>query len=381
MTGYKIPFTGTKRQYKNLSSELLATADQVWSSGRHLDGQYTQMLEEAIAHRCNRKYAVAVNSGTQALIFALKALRLPKESRVMIPSISFIATLNSVVEAGLNPYIVDTDYNGLMDLTRLQQQFGAYGTKAIMPVNLYGLMADYDQIKVITEFFGGSNDVAVIEDAAQSFGAYYKGKPSGSFGDVSILSFDPMKNLNNAGSGGMLLTDDEELYHIFRDMRNNGKQLGHIFSGTNSKMSELDCATLLVKLHHFDDWQSRRTDIADYYRTELRPYVRVLEHNEDVIPSWHKFPIFDEFRQSIADHLSAEGIETKIHYDTLLADTPLYNPSVSPYASGFEYVDYDSFYGEASREVSLTTLSLPIYPELTDEEVEHVITSVVESAR
>jgi len=377
MNGSLIAFTGTKRQYKNLRSELLETADQVWSSGRHLDGAYTLMLEEALAFRCKRKYAVAVNSGTQALIFAIRALKLPYKSRIMVPAVSFVATLNCVYETGHKPYIVDTDLHGLMDLASLPDQLGVYQTNALMPVNLYGNMVDYDKINLLTKFFGNIDSLPIIEDAAQSLGASYNDMPSGSFGDVSCLSFDPMKNLNNYGSGGMLLTDNEEVFLNAMSLRDNGKTSRHVLSGTNSKLSELDAASLLVKLHHFDAWQARRTEIATYFQERLRPYVRVLEIEDNVTCAWHKFPIFLFHRDSLADHLKEQGIETKVHYTTPLADYPLYSSAASNIFNP-EYADYDGFASEAGRNLCQQTLSLPIYPELTDPEVEYIVNSVIE---
>lgn len=377
MTGSKIPFTGTQRQYKNLRNELLAIADQVWASGRHLDGACTLMLEEALAYRCGRKYAVAVNSGSQALIFAQRALKLPHSSKVMIPAVSFVATLNSVYEANNKPYIVDTDNQGLMDLTSLPDRMGVYQVNALMAVNLYGNMVDYNKLHVLSSFFGNINSLPLIEDAAQSLGASYNGRPSGSFGDVSILSFDPMKNLNNYGSGGMLLTDDEEVYLHALGLRDNGKVTRHVLTGTNSKISELDAAMLHHKLHHFDQWQERRKEIADFYINNLPKEIRTLEIADNVECAWHKFPVFYQHRDSLADHLKEAGIETKVHYATPLADHLVFaSAGKSPFDPG--YADYDDFIGNVSRELCDTTLSLPIYPELTDEEVEYIVNSVME---
>jgi dTDP-4-amino-4,6-dideoxygalactose transaminase len=377
MNGLKIPFTGTQRQYKNLRSDLLAIADHVWASGRHLDGPCTLKLEEALAHRCGRKYAVAVNSGTQALIFAQRALKLPYKSKVMIPAVSFVATLNSVYEAGNKPYIVDTDDQGLIDLTSLPDPMGVYQASAVMVVNLYGNMVDYNKVNFLSSFFGNIDDLPLIEDAAQSLGASYNGMPSGSFGDVSILSFDPMKNLNNYGSGGMLLTNNEEIYLHAHGLRDNGKVTRHVLSGTNSKISELDAAMLYHKLQHFDQWQKRRKEIAEYYLANLPSELRTLKIADNVECAWHKFPVFYEHRSSLSDHLKEAGIETKVHYNTPLADYLVWNTAgASPFNP--DYADYDNFIGQSSRDLCNTTLSLPIYPELTNEEVEYIVNSIIE---
>lgn len=359
-----IPFFGVDRQYANLREEILAATNDVYSSGQVLDGVYTSAFEHAIAKRCDREYGVAVNSCTQGLIFSL-AMLTSQDAKVLVPAISFAATLNSVLMAQRTPVICDTDHNGLMDVESLDFALHGAGVGTIMYANLWGHTIDYDKFKVYSEFF--NSDMFIIEDAAQSFGAKYHGKPSGSMGHVSVLSFDPTKNLNNYGSGGMVLTDDMGVAELLRDIRDNGKSEGHHYPGTNSKMSEADCAQMLVKLKYFDQWQVRRAEIAEYYIQELSNYVDIVLPGEGVESAWHKFVIRLSNRHALKHHLSTEGIQTKIHYDKPLFDLPI----------GYDYIDYarDPF-----REASAFTrecLSLPIYPELTDSEVEHIAESIV----
>ena len=305
-----IPFFGLKRQYQNLREELLDVSDRVYASGQVLDGMYTKMFENSIAQRCDRKYAVAVNSCTQGLIMAMQTL---EQGRVVIPAVSFTATVNSVLMAAHTPVFVDVDQNALIDLESadfsLNEKFSG-----IMYANLFGNTVDYDRFRVITEFFG--NTPTIIEDAAQSFGAIYKGIPSGKMGDISVLSFDPTKNLPNYGSGGMILTDNIVLYETFRDLHNNGKLGGNSDPGTNSKMSESDCAQMLVKLNHFDAWQKRRAEIAEYYTQELCQMIEVLMPNEGVTHAWHKFVMRVPHRAKKRGMLNDMGVETKVHYDT-----------------------------------------------------------------
>ena len=374
MSGLKIPFTGIQRQYASLRKELLDTADDVWSSGQVLDGKYTYAFESVIAERTGRKYAIAVNSGTQALIFALRSLNLGYQKLVGIPALSFIATSNAVLEAGLVPFVLDVDANGQVDLA--SESDTQAPLDALMYVNLYGNMIDYDRLTVIMQFFGGLN-LPVIEDAAQSFGAKYNGKPSGSFGDISVFSFDPMKNFNNYGSGGMLLTDEYEIYHEVTDLRNNGKPGRYYRSGTNSKMSELDCACMLVKLNYFDAWQKRRTEIAEYWNEQFKGKIETLTIEESVEPSWHKYPIFVDDRAWMRFQLIDKGIDTRIHYEEPLSETVSYQTSVE----GTNRYKQDPVkfleYAVNAKRLSLRTLSLPIYPELTDAEVEYIATNVL----
>ena len=354
-----IPFFGINRQYKNLREEILDITDRIYSTGRVLDGEYTKHFEEKIARRCNRAYAVAVNSGTQALIFAqLAAMHQPPYS-VLIPTISFAATINSVLMNGYTPVFCDIDYKGLMDLSSYQYKLDR-SVGAVMYVNLFGNCIDWDQFRIQTEFF--NDGLLIIEDAAQSFGACYKDIPSGKMGDISVLSFDPTKNLNNYGSGGMILTDDFKIYERVMSLRDNGKPL-HDQPGTNSKMNEADCAQMLIKLQHFDAWQRRRTEIANYYIDNLYQYVDVLVPNEHVTHAWHKFVIRTHERTALQSRLAQNGIETKIHYQDALYDLEV----------GFHYVDHveDRFTETAS--FTRECLSLPIYPELADCEVETIV--------
>ena len=315
-----------------------------------------------MAARCHRQYAVAVNSGTQALIFAQEALGL-RDAKVMIPGVSFVATLNSVLMAGNRPVYCDVDHNALLDIESIDYALDG-NVDTIMYVNIFGNVLDYDKLLNVARFF--NDDVKIIEDAAQSFGATYNGIPSGKLGDVSVLSFDPTKNLGNYGSGGMILTDDHDVYQFCLALRDNGKILNHDFAGTNCKMSEADCAQMLVKLKYFDTWQRRRAEIADYYADNLTDWVDVLLPNQGVEHAWHKFVLRTGNRSQMQGYLASKGIETKIHYAEPLFEHPV----------GWDYIDYARDLMRGSSAHSQEALSLPIYPELTDFEVEHVVDSI-----
>ena len=344
------------------------TIDEVYLTGQVLDGLCTLKFEKEIASRCNRKYGIAVNSCTQGLIFAQQAC-LPSESKILIPTLSFAATLNSVLYANHTPVFCDTDNKALVDLETMDIALTGAGVNCIMYANLFGHVVDYDRMRIQTEFF--SDDIFVIEDAAQSFGAKYKGMPSGSLGNISVLSFDPTKNLNNYGSGGMILTDSYSAYEDLMDLRDNGKIMGHQGFGTNSKMSEADCAVMLIKLKYFDQWQARRQAIADYYTEQLDGYVDIVGPGLDVESAWSKFVIRLSERHALKARLSMAGIETKFHYDKTLFELPV----------GFDYVDYARDLYRESTAFSRECLSFPIYPELTDSEVEEVADTVIDYLR
>jgi dTDP-4-amino-4,6-dideoxygalactose transaminase len=367
MTGIpKIPFFGVDRQYNNLREEILDATDLVYASGQVLDGPKTKLFQQTIAKMTERKYAVAVNSGTQALIFALRALDDNiKLDNVLIPSQSYIATVNSVLEAGFDPVFCDVDpVSGIMDLNTIPLH--ASNISAMMYVNLFGNILDQERLITYQEIFARGR-IPVIEDAAQSFGGYYRGVPSGKLGDISILSFDPTKNLNNYGSGGMILTDNADYAEMCCSLRDNGKALAHNVTGTNSKMSEADCAQMLIKLKYFDQWQARRTEIAEYYTTELDGYVELISIDPNVEHAWSKFVVHHHSRNILNVDLSDKGIETKIHYPI-----PLHLHPVS-------YVNNDVGILEGAEQFSRTCLSLPIYPELEDYEVEYVVDAIKQS--
>jgi dTDP-4-amino-4,6-dideoxygalactose transaminase len=361
-----ITLYGVDRQYQKLKREILDVTDSVLGTGQLLDGTRTSIFEHEMAHRCNRAYAVTVNSATQGLIFAaicgLKAVR----SRVLLPAVSFIATLNSVLlDDRYDVDICDVDANGLMDLGLLEESLTRREFSGIMYANLFGNTVDWDRFQIMSGFFG-QDDMYIIEDAAQSFGASSRGVPSGKMGTVSVLSFDPTKNLNNYGSGGMILTDDQGIRDHLLDLKNNGKEFGNQASGTNSKMSEVDCAQMTVKLQYFDAWQARRTEIANYYTEQLSEYVDVPGTTAGTVPAWSKYVIRTTRRNTLRQHLTYNNIETKVTYNK-----PLYQELVARHLHQPQYMD-----AWESERFTRECLSLPIYPELRDSEVERIAKSV-----
>lgn len=362
----KIPFYGIDRQYASIKEEILHTTDLVYASGDVLDGIYTNMFEKSMQVRTGRKYAITVNSGTQALIFALRSIeRQSSANKVVIPAQSFIATLNSVLEAGYDPVFCDVNpVTGLMDFNTIPCEVNEIA--AIVYVNLFGNIVDYDRLLAYKAMWGTHN-IPVIEDAAQSFGAKYNNIPSGKLGDISVFSFDPTKNLNNYGSGGMLLTDDPEIFEFVNDFKNNGKGNDHITTGTNSKMSDADCAQMMVKLVYFSRWQERRKIIAEYYTSELSGVVVIPEIDNKVMHAYSKFVIHSTSRGEIVNGLTSEGVDTKIHYQI-----PLH---LAPVAYGSHFT-YEVGVLDGAENFSRTCLSLPIYPELTDAEVEFVVAAI-----
>jgi dTDP-4-amino-4,6-dideoxygalactose transaminase len=361
-----ISLYGVDRQYQKLKKEILDVTDQVLSSGQLLDNVRTSIFERQVAHMCGRDYAVTVNSATQGLVFAAICGLKPAKSRVLLPGVSFIATLNSVLlDDRYDISMCDVDCNGIMDLGQLEESLTRREFSAIMYANLFGNTVDWERFQIMSGFFG-QDDMYIIEDAAQSFGATSRGVPSGKMGTVSVLSFDPTKNLNNYGSGGMVLTDDQAIRDHLLDLKNNGKEFGHQSAGTNSKMSEVDCAQMTVKLKYFDSWQARRTEIANYYTEQLSEFVDVPGTTEGTVHSWSKYVIRTTRRNTLRQHLTYNDIDTKVTYNK-----PLYQELVARHLHQPQYMD-----AWESEKFTRECLSLPIYPELRDSEVERIVKCV-----
>jgi dTDP-4-amino-4,6-dideoxygalactose transaminase len=356
MNGLKIPFTGLKKQYNNLRTEILDATDEVLRSGQLMAGNYTAEFENWLAKKNHSKYAVTCHSGSQALEIIAEFYRLQVSTnppRVVVPSMTYVATANAFIRAGWEVYIADTDTHGLLDKKKIPQELSVQAT---VLVGLYGAAVNADR-------FWGTD--LIIEDGAQ----HWLSNNCNRVGNATAISFDPMKNLNAYGNGGAVVTDDIDLLEFAREWCNNGKPK-HTNIGTNSRMSEVECAQLLVKTRYIDQWQDRRKNISLYWLGRLKNTgIRSLITTQNFeTHSCHKFVIDVDGRDILARNLAIKGIETRVHYREPLHELPAYAEYVGP--------DILSVASALSRRV----LSLPIYPELTDLEVEYIIDSVLDSA-
>jgi dTDP-4-amino-4,6-dideoxygalactose transaminase len=355
MTGLKIPFTGLKKQYSNLRIEILDVTDEVYRSGQLMDGNYTAEFENWLAKRNGTKYAVTCHSGTHALeiIAAYYAQLSGPTPRVLIPTLTYAATANAFMRAGWEVELVDTDRYGVINLKSLTS---GGGEQAVVAVGLYGTALKNQLYWACT---------IVIEDAAQ----HWLSNGCERIGNAAALSFDPMKNLSNYGNGGAVVTSDLNLLEFAREWRNNGKP-NHRELGTNSRMSEVDCGQMMVKTKYIDQWQMRRGEIAAYWVTRLKGTgIRTLIDESNIkTHCFHKFVIDVDRRDILQRNLAIHNIETRIHYAHPLHELPAYDDLAGP--------DILSTASALSRRV----LSLPIYPELTDLEVEYIIDRVIDHA-
>ena len=356
MNGLKIPFTGLKKQYNTLRTEILDVTDEVLRSGQLMSGNYTAEFENWLAKKNHSKYAVTCHSGTQALEIIAEYYRAQSSThppRVVIPAMTYVATANAFVRAGWEIYIADTDNLGLLDKNRVPHDLSVQAT---VLVGLYGAAVNADR-------FWGTD--LIIEDGAQ----HWLSNKCNRIGNATAISFDPMKNLNAYGNGGAVVTDDLDLLEFAREWCNNGKPKNTSI-GTNSRMSEIESAQMLVKTRYIDEWQTRRRNICMYWMGRLKNTgIRSLITAQNFeTHAYHKFVIDIDQRDVLQRNLELKGIETRVHYKEPIHELPAYANFAGP--------DILSVASALSRRV----LSLPVYPELTDLEVEYIIDSVLDCA-
>jgi dTDP-4-amino-4,6-dideoxygalactose transaminase len=350
MSGYQIPHFGLARQYRNLKDELLDATDQVLTSGNLMNDQFTNRFESWLAMRTKTNFAVTVHSGTQALEIIARYHLEPYKTTfdiipsVKIPNISYVATLNAFVNAGWEIELVDTDKDGLITQSDEFEDV----VKSICAVGLYGAVPKIPAT-FNTTIVDGAQHWLVADDV----------------GDAMAISFDPTKNLPASGNGGAIVTNDRNLWEFAHSYRSNGKN-DHTMYGTNSRMSEQECAQILVRAKYIDKWQWRRKQIRHYYLDEFKnlPF-RCLSRDHSVHAD-QKFVIYTDNRDDLNQHLIKAGIETKIHYNKALSEYPI--------AAKLKKPDMISTSVMLCRGV----LSLPIYPELSDGEVEYIVKKVKE---
>lgn len=344
-----IPHFGIKRQYNQLREELLEITDKVLSSGNYLENIFTQKFEDWLAEKTKTEYAVTLDSGSHALEIIIRFVQsLGKvNSEFIIPNLSYVATLNAFVNANCkNIQIYDTDKFGILDITKIETN------KIYCLVGLYGLKPWHNKFNI------NSHDSTIVDGAQHWLVA------DSDIGIGMAISFDPTKNLPSTGNGGAIVTNNYDLYKFARSYKNNGKP-SHSSTGTNSKMSELECAHLLIRTKYIDLWQDRREKIRQYYCNELREYVCCLS-DSDIPHSNQKFVIYyPEHRNKLYKFLMEKGIEVRIHYEYTLSSLPV----AKQIADRFGILNI-------SAALTQGVISLPIYPEMSDNDITYIVESV-----
>ncbi len=359
-----VPFISLDRQYDIFREDLIQAFDEIGSSGQYIMGDALVEFESSIAEYCDSRYALGIGNGSDALFYALKALGLRDGDEVITCPNSFIASAWVIEACNAKTVFVDCDDEMNIDVTKIEAAITP-NTKAILPIHLTGRPASMDEINAIASKY----DLAVVEDAAQAIGATYKGRKVGSLGDCAGFSLHPLKNLGVMGDGGVFTTNSKELYEKVKLLRNHGlknRDECEIW-GYNSRLDNLQAKIALIKLSHLDKMTDRFIEIAEYYHAQLQDFVLVPSHNKDLKCVYHNFVIRLDQRDSLQNYLLENGVESKIHYPI-----PIHMQKCA------SNLDSASKKFPVSEKYSKQILSLPIYPELSDVEVEHV-TNVVKN--
>jgi dTDP-4-amino-4,6-dideoxygalactose transaminase len=355
-----VPFVDLKQQYRAIQHEILNAVANVFDSTQFVLGKEVAAFEGEFAAYCGALHGVAVNSGTSALHLALLAAGVGPGDEVITVPCTFVATVAAIVYTGATPVFVDVDpATFTMDVSQIESVITPR-TKAILPVHLYGNPADMDPILEIARRYG----VTVIEDAAQAHGAEYRGRRCGSIGDLGCFSFYPGKNLGAYGEGGLVTTNRPDYAHKIRMLRDWGaeKKYEHLLKGFNYRMEGVQGAILRVKLRYLESWTEAR-------RAHAAAYARVLEESGLTLPVelagnrhvYHVYAVMSPYRNELMQFLHEQGIQTGIHYPTPVHLLPAYAD-----------LGYSAGEFPVSECIANQELSLPMFPELTDAQIEAV---------
>jgi UDP-2-acetamido-2-deoxy-ribo-hexuluronate aminotransferase len=362
-----IPFIDLKAQYQALREPIQNRIQKVLDHGLFIMGPEVEEVERKLSEFSGAKHSIVCSSGTDAAVLAMMALGIGPGDEVIMPAFSFIATAETVVLVGATPVYVDVDarsYN--LDVKKLEAAITPK-TKAIQPVSLYGQPADMDEINALAK----RHNLFVIEDAAQSFGARYKSKCSGNLSLVGVTSFFPAKPLGCYGDGGAAFTDDDSIAEIMREVRNHGQKTRYLHTriGINGRLDTLQCAILLPKLERFPWELEQRTKVALRYNTAFKE----LETKGIVLPqlspmrtsSWAQYTLQVPQRDAFQKALQEQGVPTAVHYPRTMPDQPAYKELGR------------TLNIDISRKLADLVVSLPLYPDMSDDQQDYVIETVL----
>ena len=360
-----IPFVDLGRHHGGLASELEAAFRRVLGASSFILGHEVECFEAEFAQYCGAEHCVGVGSGTAALTIMLQAAGIGPGDEVIVPAHTFVATAFAVIQVGATPVCADVDPGtGLLHPAAVQAAIGPR-TAALLPVHLYGQVCAMDELRAMADRHG----LALFEDAAQAHGATHNGARAGALGRAGAFSFYPSKNLGALGDGGAICTDDSELAATarrLRDLGRNGSQI-HTDPGYNERLDGLQAAFLRAKLPHLDGWNAARRELAARYREQLDGRTELLVETSATPCIYHVFPVKVSDRDAIARSLAGAGIATGVHYPVALPDQ-----AALPGLRGVE--------APVARDWAARELSLPIFPEMTTEELDRVVTGFTEAA-
>ena len=357
----KIPLLDLKAQYQSIKTDIDAAIKKVVDAQDFILGEEVKQFEKETAEYCGTKYGVGVASGTDALILALKALNIGPGDEVITTPFTFFATAESISIVGAKPVFVDIEpkaYN--IDPSLIEAQI-TKKTKVIIPVHLYGQCADMDPIIAVAKKHG----LKIIEDNAQAIGATYKGRKSGSMGDIGALSFFPSKNLGGFGDGGMAVTNDEKLAARIKSLRVHGSSIRYIHSeiGMNSRLDSLQAAVLRVKLQYLNKWIEGRKSIAEFYNSKLRGLPIICPNAQSYnIHTYHQYTLrVKSDKEKLMKHLLDNGIETRTYYPI-----PLH------LQESYKSLGYKNGSMKESEMACREAFSIPVFPEMAQAQKDYI---------
>jgi dTDP-4-amino-4,6-dideoxygalactose transaminase len=364
----KVPLLDLKAQYAAMKDEVDAAVRDVIERQQFVLGDKGKELEEQVAGYVGTEYAVGVASGTDAILLSLRALGIGAGNEVITTGFSFFATAGAIVNVGATPVLIDIDPKTFNIDPALIERAITDRTRAILPAHIYGQGADMEPIVGLAEKHG----LTVIEDAAQAIGAKNNGRSAGSMGDCGCLSFYPTKNLGAYGDGGMVVTSDPQIAETLRMLRDHGSRgkYEHELVGTNSRLDELQAAVLLAKLPHLDEWSDKRRRNAAYYDSKLADLdgVETPHIVPDNVSVYNCYTIRVRERDRVAERLQREGIGCAVHY-----------PRPLPLQGCFDYLGYKAGDLPDSERASKEVLSIPMYPELSQAQMDAVVGALADA--
>lgn len=361
---FKVPFGDVKLRYESLRKQIEESVQRVLPSGYYILGPELERFEKRFADFLGSDFSVGCASGTEAIYLAMKAAGVGPGDEVVVVAHTAVPTISAISMTGAEPVFVDIDPQSyVMDATKVEAAITAK-TRAIIPVHIYGQVVDLDPLLAL----GRARGIPVIEDVAQATGATYKGKIAGTMGDFGAFSFYPSKNLGAFGDGGAVCTNSEEGYRKLLMLRNYGqsKRYHHDEIGINSRLDELQAAILDAQLPYVHEWNVRRREIARRFSAGLKDVVVTPVESSFGTHVYHLYVIQTKDRDGLQQYLLDKGIQTLIHY-----------PIPAHLQKAYAYRGYKRGDLPVTEQVTQRILSLPMFPELTDSQVDFVIEEIV----
>lgn len=364
-----IPFIDLKSQYQSLKPQIQARIDAVLEHGQYIMGPEVKELEDMLTAFTGAKHCITCASGTEALLMSLMALGIGPEDEIITTPFTFVATAEVIVLLGAKPVFVDIEPDTCNINASLIEAKITSNTKAIMPVSLYGQPADMDEINAIAAKYG---NIPVIEDAAQSFGASYKGRKSCNLSTIGCTSFFPSKPLGCYGDGGAIFTNDDVLAQALREIRVHGQSQRYVHTriGVGGRMDTLQCAIVLAKLERFDWEVQERLEKGDLYNHKLdQAGILRVQQRPDRTSVFAQYTVLVNEREALQKFLAEAGVPTAVHYPVPLNEQPAYKHLCCPDCT------------PVSSQVAKKVMSLPISPDLSQQTIQEIVSELRQGLR